>query len=91
MVQVTVEEASQQFAHLLDVVGSGEEVVITRDDTPLALLSSINSDNGLLQRNTSVNSVLRQSAPRQPGSAKDIVLYIADDFDAPLEDFRDYM
>lgn len=28
--------------------------------------------------------------PRQPGSAVGIVTYIADDFDAPLEDFEEY-
>jgi len=27
---------------------------------------------------------------RQPGSAVGIVTYVADDFDAPLEDFQDY-
>ncbi len=27
---------------------------------------------------------------RQPGSAVGIVTYVADDFDAPLEDFGDY-
>ena len=29
--------------------------------------------------------------PIAPGFAKDLVLRIADDFDAPLEDFGDYM
>jgi prevent-host-death family protein len=28
--------------------------------------------------------------PRVPGSGKDAVLFISDDFDAPLEDFKDY-
>ena len=28
---------------------------------------------------------------RQPGSAKHLITYIADDFNAPLEDFREYM
>lgn len=28
--------------------------------------------------------------PRQPGSAVGIVTYVAEDFDAPLEDFQDY-
>lgn len=27
---------------------------------------------------------------RQPGSAVGIVTYVAEDFDAPLEDFQDY-
>lgn len=29
--------------------------------------------------------------PLQFGSMKGLILYIADDFDAPLEDFEDYM
>lgn len=28
---------------------------------------------------------------RQLGGAEDLVTYIADDFDKPLDDFRDYM
>ncbi|MGI4791018.1 MAG: type II toxin-antitoxin system Phd/YefM family antitoxin [Janthinobacterium lividum] len=28
--------------------------------------------------------------PRQPGSAVGIITYVAEDFDAPLEDFQDY-
>lgn len=29
--------------------------------------------------------------PRQPGLLKDKILYMAEDFDAPLEDFKEYM
>ena len=29
--------------------------------------------------------------PLQRGSMKGLVLYIADDFDAPLDDFKEYM
>ena len=42
-----------------------------------------------------VNQVLRQ--PQKPlkerefGSMKNLVIYLAEDFDAPLEDFKDYM
>ena len=28
---------------------------------------------------------------RKAGSAKGLIVYMADDFDAPLEDFKDYM
>jgi antitoxin (DNA-binding transcriptional repressor) of toxin-antitoxin stability system len=28
---------------------------------------------------------------RQPGLLKDKILYMAEDFDAPLEDFQEYM
>jgi hypothetical protein len=29
--------------------------------------------------------------PRQPGTLKGTVLYMAPDFDAPLDEFKDYM
>jgi len=28
--------------------------------------------------------------PRQPGSARGILTYVAEDFDAPLDDFQEY-
>ncbi len=33
----------------------------------------------------------KTSAPRQFGCMKGLVVYMADDFDAPLEDFQEYM
>jgi len=33
----------------------------------------------------------RDKKPLQFGSMKGLVLYIADDFNAPLDDFKDYM
>lgn len=33
----------------------------------------------------------QQQKPRQFGCMKGLVIYMADDFDAPLEDFKDYM
>jgi hypothetical protein len=32
-----------------------------------------------------------EKKPLQRGSMKGLVLYMADDFDAPLDDFEDYM
>jgi Protein of unknown function (DUF2281) len=32
-----------------------------------------------------------QLTPRTPGRGKDKIIYMADDFDAPLEDFAEYM
>lgn len=34
--------------------------------------------------------LLPAKPPRQPGSAIGIITYVAEDFDAPLEDFKDY-
>ena len=44
----------------------------------------ITHDNAPLARLSPVTAV------RQPGSAVGIVTYIAEDFDAPLEDFEEY-
>jgi antitoxin (DNA-binding transcriptional repressor) of toxin-antitoxin stability system len=88
MVQVTLQEARRKFDELLDEVGHGEQVLITRDDMPFAVLAApgLIGDRGDLSAEE-----ITGNAPREPGSAKGIVLYIADDFDAPLDDFKDYM
>ena len=41
--------------------------------------------NFLAQKNLN----LKNQKPRQPGSAKGLI-WMADDFDAPLDDFKDY-
>jgi hypothetical protein len=38
-----------------------------------------------------LSSPLRSRKRRKFGSAKNDILYMAPDFDAPLEDFKDYM
>lgn len=76
MNMVTIEEAQAKLSELIDKLTPGEEVVITRNEQPVARL---------------VSEPRRVRKPRQPGSAKDKILYMADDFDAPLEDFKEYM
>jgi hypothetical protein len=44
--------------------------------------------NGETKKQDSAESKL---PPRQPGTLKGTVLYMAPDFDAPLEDFKEYM
>jgi antitoxin (DNA-binding transcriptional repressor) of toxin-antitoxin stability system len=68
----------QAQAHLREIVAGlrpGEEVVLTDNGQPLAKLVKIE----------------RTSWPCKAGSAKDKILYIAPDFDAPLEAFKEYM
>ena len=65
-------------AHLREIVARlqpGEEVVLTDNGRPLAKLVRTE----------------RTSWPCKAGSAKDKILYIAPDFDAPLEEFEKYM
>ncbi len=74
MHQVTLEEAQDQLAQLMEEAGSGEEVVI---------------------RNNGFAVKLIPVPPEKPrprlGSAKADLIYMAPDFDAPLEDFKDYV
>ena len=72
---VSIEEAQAHLAELVSKLVPGEEVVITRDEQPIAKLVG--------QR-----APMRQ--PRQPGSAKGKLLLLEDD-DSHLEDFREYM
>ncbi len=76
MNMITIEEAQAKLPELIAKLTPGEEVVITRNEQPVARL---------------VGEPRRVRKPRQPGSAKDKILYMADDFDAPLEDFKEYM
>ena len=76
MQQITLSEASQHLPKLIESAISGEEIVITKDDLPVAKLVPVPP----------------QPVKRRPkfGSAKGLVT-ISDDFDEPLEDFKDYM
>jgi antitoxin (DNA-binding transcriptional repressor) of toxin-antitoxin stability system len=71
---VTLEEAKARLAELIDNLIPGEELVITRDGKPVATLRPSK----------------RTSWPCQPGSAQDKGHWMAPDFDAPLDDFKDY-
>lgn len=75
MQQITLAEASQQLPELVEAAMNGEEIIITKDEQPVVKLTSVT-----------------QKAKRPPlfGSAKGLIT-ISDDFDEPLEDFKDYM
>ena len=75
MTKVTLEDAGTQLSQLIQAAKQGEEVVITQNDQPVAKLVSIP----------------QQKAHAQFGSAKGLLVYMAEDFDAPLEDFKEYM
>ena len=76
MVMVTIEEAEKHLSELIDRLQVGEEVVILRNAEPVARL---------------VGTIPQIGQPRQPGLLEDKILYMAADFDAPLEDFEEYM
>lgn len=55
-------------------------------DVELYLQNIIQKAQNITQENDTI-----QKKERQLGCLKGIVAYMADDFDAPLEDFKDYM
>ena len=75
MTTVTIEDAQAKLPELIGGLARGEELVITRDGEPVATLTR--SERG--------------RRPRQAGSARDKILGISPDFDAPLEEFREFM
>jgi prevent-host-death family protein len=75
MRKVDVEQARECLPDLIEEAMAGGEVLITRDRRPLVRL---------------VAAAPRERKERPFGSAQGLV-HIADDFDEPLEDFRDYM
>jgi antitoxin (DNA-binding transcriptional repressor) of toxin-antitoxin stability system len=71
---VTIEEAQQKLAELIDHLAAGERVIITRDAHPVARL----------EREPSCVPVRRQ-----PGSAKGRLVVLAED-DEHMRDFEGY-
>ncbi len=76
MPTVTLEEAQARLAQLIEQLRPGEALIITRDQKPVARL-------------TATEEVAKP--PRKFGTLRGTVLRVAPDFDAPLEDFKEYM
>ena len=77
MSTVTLEEIQTSLADLILHLQPGEEVLITRGSQPVARLVG--------------ETTLAPKRPRQLGTLQGTVTFVASDFDAPLEDFREYM
>lgn len=75
MPTVTLKEAQSRLPDLIHSLSPGEELVITENNEPLAKLS---------------RSEPKTRWPCEPGSARGKIR-MAPDFDAPLEEFREYM
>ena len=76
MTTISIQEAQLQLSDLIHRLHPGEEVVITENNHPVARL---------------IGSALPVRPSRKLGTLQGTVLYMASDFDAPLEDFKDYM
>ena len=74
MRQVNIHEAKTQLSKVIQEALDGAEIIIARDNTPLVRLD-----------------VLPEARPdRRIGGARGLLLSMAPDFDAPLDDFADY-
>ncbi len=74
MSQYNIAEAKAQLSELTRRALAGEEIVIARDNTPLVKLVPVQPPK----------------RPRQPGSGKGQLLWMAPDFEAIPEGFDDY-
>ncbi len=73
--QVTIHEAKTHLSKLIQQALAGEEIIIAKGKQPMVQLVVVPE--------------MRQQ--RRVGGAKDAILHMADDFDAPLDDFTEYM
>ena len=74
-VQVTIHEAKTHLSKLIQRALDGEEIVIAKGKQPMVQLV-----------------VVPEMRPqRRLGGAKDVILHMTDDFDAPLDDLAEYM
>ncbi len=74
-VTITVEEAQERLKEVIRKLTPGEEIVITDNQRPVAKLIGERS--------------ARPTRPA-PGEGKGSILYMAPDFDEPMEEFEEY-
>ena len=77
MHSVSLEEAEHSLSTLIQNVMKGEEILITQNKKPIAKLVSVRKKNTFHQK------IIKA------GSAKGLIK-IADDYDEPKEDFKEY-
>jgi antitoxin (DNA-binding transcriptional repressor) of toxin-antitoxin stability system len=72
---MSIEEVQATLPEIISKLGPGEEVIITKDDQPVAKL---------------ISQLKEARQPRRPGSAKGILTIVSED-EEHLEDFKEYM
>lgn len=75
---ITIDEAQARLKDLIHQLTPGEELVITENQQPVARL-------------VSEPARPRPGLRPPPGLGKGMITFIAPDFDAPLEDLKEYM
>ncbi len=84
-----LDQAQQRFLELVERAKRGEDVIITERNQPVVKFVAV--EQGMKASNASLTApAVSTKRRRRPGSAKGLV-HISDDFDEPLEDFREYM
>lgn len=71
---VSVKEAKAKLSELIHQLKPGDEIIITEKNLPVARLVSAETTR----------------AQRKLGSLKGTVMHMASDFDAPLDEFKEY-
>ena len=73
--QVNIHEAKTQLSKLIQAALNGKQVIIAKGNKPVVRLE-----------------VLPEAqSSRKIGNAKGLILSMDDDFDEPLDDFKEYM
>jgi antitoxin (DNA-binding transcriptional repressor) of toxin-antitoxin stability system len=75
MIQVTIHEAKTHLSKLIRKALSGERVIIAKGKQPLVELVVLPD--------------VRKE--RRLGGARDVILAMSEDFDEPLDEFKEYM
>jgi prevent-host-death family protein len=75
MSQLNIADAKANFSKIIDKALLGEEIIIARDNQPLVKIVPLE----------------KPQKARKPGTGKGQLLEMADDFDQPLDDMKDYM
>ena len=73
--QVNIHEAKTQLSKLIQAAVNGKHVIIARGNKPIVRLEVLPDAR----------------SHRKIGNAKGLIVSMADDFDGPLDDFKDYM
>ena len=74
---ITVEEAQVNLKDLIHQLAPGGEIIITENQQPVARL-------------VSEQARVTKNRPA-PGQGRGSIVYMAPDFDAPLDEFKEYM
>ncbi len=75
LMTVSIDEAQASFAELVHQLSPGSEITVTEHGQPVARIVPTNAPR----------------PERQLGTLRGTVLHVAPDFDAPLDDFQEYM